>query len=272
MTFLIIGGSGLLGRELVRQRDGRATTATDSRSLDIRRRDDVFALFERLRPAVAVNAAYRQDDWAITADGAATVAAAAARTGTRLVHVSSDAIFGGRPEPYDEDSLPGPTSAYGAAKAAAETAVRGLTPDAVIARTSLIIGDGDSPQERLVHALATGVRDGALFTDDIRCPVHVTDLAAAILELAADPGRHGVHHLAGPDAISRHRLGVLVARRDGLDETRLRPALRAETALPGGREVRLDSTRTTAGLRTRLRGPGEFLILNAGPPEPIVRG
>ena len=69
-------------------------------------------------------------------------------------------------------------------KAAAETAVRGITPTAVIARTSLIIGNGDSQHERHVHALAAGAVTGALFTDDVRCPVHVTDLASALLELA----------------------------------------------------------------------------------------
>jgi dTDP-4-dehydrorhamnose reductase len=52
---------------------------------------------------------------------------------------------------------------------------------------SLIIGDGDSAHEKHVHALAAGAVTGALFTDDIRCPVHVTDLAAALLELAAGP-------------------------------------------------------------------------------------
>jgi hypothetical protein len=53
----------------------------------------------------------------------------------------------------------------------------------VIARTSLIIGDGDSGHERQVHALSTGEPIGVLFTDDVRCPVHVADLAAALLEL-----------------------------------------------------------------------------------------
>jgi dTDP-4-dehydrorhamnose reductase len=37
---------------------------------------------------------------------------------------------------------------YGAAKAAAETAVKCVIPDAVIARTSLIVGDGDSKHEK----------------------------------------------------------------------------------------------------------------------------
>jgi dTDP-4-dehydrorhamnose reductase len=73
---------------------------------------------------------------------------------------------------------------------------------------------------------------GALFTNDIRCPVHVTDLAGALLELAAGPFQ-GVHHVVGADAVSCHELGELIARRDALDEATLPTGLRASTSLPG---------------------------------------
>ncbi len=109
-----------------------------------------------------------------------------------------------------------------------------------------------------MHDLATGSRSGALFTDDIRCPVHVGDLAAALLELAFTDAR-GMHHLAGTDAVSRHGLGVLIAERDGLDASRLPKGLRDGTSLAGALDVRLDSRPTQAKLRTTLRGVHEFL-------------
>lgn len=271
MDLLVVGGSGLLGREVVRQaqRAGVRVAATfhrrrpglagvDWRALDIRRRDDVTALVERLRPATVVNAAYRQADWATTADGATHVAAAAVAVGARLVHVSSDAVFSGLAGRYDERCAPDPTTPYGAAKAAAETAVEGLDPGAVVARTSLIIGDGDSSHEAYVRALASGAADGVLFTDDVRCPVHVADLASALLELAGSP-YPGVHHVAGADAVSRHELGVLIARRDGLDEGALPTGLRAGSGLAGGLDVRLDCAMTQSRLAGRLRGAREFL-------------
>jgi dTDP-4-dehydrorhamnose reductase len=74
-----------------------------------------------------------------------------------------------------------------------------------------------------VHALASGTRDGTLFTDEVRCPVDGTDLASALLELAAAP-HAGVCHVAGADAISRYQLGLLIAGRDGLDQVTLPPA------------------------------------------------
>jgi dTDP-4-dehydrorhamnose reductase len=271
MDLLVVGGSGFLGREVTRQarlagdrvvatfhRDAPLTADVDWRPLDIRRRDEVAALVEHIRPAVIINAAYDQADWATTADGGMHVAAAAAVRGTRLVHVSSDAVFSGWAVRYDETCVPDPTTPYGAAKAAAETAIKGLDPTAIIARSSLIIGDGSSQHEAYVHALASGARAGALFTDDVRCPVHVTDLASALLELARSP-YSGMHHVAGADAVSRHELGVLIARRDGVDEAALPTGLRVGTGLPGPVDVRLDCTKTQSRLTTRLRGARSFL-------------
>ncbi|NUP61736.1 MAG: sugar nucleotide-binding protein [Nonomuraea sp.] len=276
MNLLVVGGSGFLGLEVVRQarRAGHRVTATfhsrvpsvtevDWRNLDIRHRDDVMGLVLETRPDAIVSAAYRQSDWATTAEGPTHLALAAAAAGARLVHVSSDAVFSGTTARYDETCLPDPITPYGAAKAAAETALKGITPTAVIARTSLIVGDGDSPHEGFVHALAAGAATGVLFTDDVRCPVHVTDLAAALLELTASP-HAGIHHVAGADAVSRHELGTLVAQRDGLDAATLPSGLRARSGLPGPVDVRLDCAKTQARLRTRLRGAREFLAPGPG--------
>jgi len=175
------------------------------------------------------------------------------------VHVSSDAVFSGEAVHYDETAGPDPTTPYGAAKGAAEVAVAALDPAAVIARTSLIVGDdGHSQHESLVHDLAAGRRAGCLFTDDVRCPVHLGDLASALLELAVTT-RAGTHHVAGADAVSRHELGLLIAHRDGLDPTALRAGSRKAMRIPGPLDLRLDSRRTQDVLRTRLRGAKEFL-------------
>ncbi|MFE6554307.1 SDR family oxidoreductase [Streptomyces sp. NPDC057746] len=280
MTILIVGGSGFLGSELIRQarRAGHTTVGTYTTEpgntsptawchLDLRDVEGLDAVMADVNPGVVINASSGRADWAITAQGPLQLGIVAAKHGTRMVHVSTDAVFSGAGRVhYDESCLPDPVTPYGAAKAAAETGVLAVHPKAVVARTSLIIGHGRSVHERLVHRLAVGTFDGALFTDDIRCPVHVSDLAAALLELASS-GAAGIYHLAGPDALSRHELGVLIAQRDGLDASCLPAGLRADSTAPGALDVRLDSRATQRQLRTTLRGARQFLGPAAAPPS-----
>lgn len=258
MRLLVTGGrTGYLGRHVVTAAADHDVIAVGSADADLRDRAAVEALIGRHRPDAIVHTAYVQSDWHVTATGAAHVATAAARHGARLVLVSSDVVFSGADGLYAESAPPDPITAYGAAKAAAETAALAVCPDVVVARTSLILGDGTSQHERLVHALVAG-GDGALFEDEQRCPVHVADLAAALVELAGNDFQ-GVLHVAGAQAMSRLALGRLIARRDGLDAASLRGTSRAAAGVAGPIDVRLDTTLAAQVLATRLRGAGEFL-------------
>ena len=256
MRLLVTGAGGLLGRELLRAADHEVVPAYHSQAvpggvrLDVRRRDEVRDVLRAVRPEGIIHTAYKQDDWATTADGAVNIALAAG--GARLVFVSTDAVFGSRDTAYQEDELPCPTTPYGAAKAAAETATQVILPKAVIARTSLIVGsDGRSEEEQRVRRLAAG-EPGAFYTRNIRCPVHVADLAAALLELLTSDVT-GVAHVAGPEALSRLELGRRIAIREGLDPDAL-PSVPGEPS-----DIRLDGRRTQGLLRTRIRPATEFL-------------
>ncbi|WP_323186560.1 sugar nucleotide-binding protein [Streptomyces sp. NBC_00878] len=135
MTLLIVGGPGFLGTELVRQAvsAGRPTVAAYTtrpgsapgvtwRSLDLRDPGSVEAVVAWVNPRVIVNASSGGVDWAVTAEGPARLAFAAATAGSRMIQVSTDAVFSGKSHvPYDEHCRPDPITPYGAAKAAAET-------------------------------------------------------------------------------------------------------------------------------------------------------
>jgi dTDP-4-dehydrorhamnose reductase len=68
-----------------------------------------------------------------------------------------------------------------------------------------------------------------------------------------------VLNVAGADAVSRYDLGVLVARRDGLDPARLPAASARELGVGRPLDVRLRLDRAAQVLRTRLRGAYEFI-------------
>jgi len=150
--------------------------------------------------------------------------------------------------PYDEDDEPRPVMTYGAAKLEAEGLVLRAHPDALVVRTSLLYGKAEpGPQERLAR------RDDVVFyTDEIRCPTRVGELAAALLALAA-LDVSGPLHVAGPEAVSRADLAAFLrggpVRRGPLELGPGRASGRA-------RNVALDSSRAAALLGGPLSGMG----------------
>jgi dTDP-4-dehydrorhamnose reductase len=240
-TLHVTGATGYLGSELVRLRRDASTER-----VEIRDAAAVLGLFERIRPDVVVHTAYRQDDDAVNTDGSENVARAAAAVGARLVHLSTDVVFDGRKgAPYVEDDPLSPVTDYGRAKAEAERRVRAAHPEALIVRTSLLYG-GARPSR---HELAAHDPEFTFFTNEIRSPVHVTDLAQALLELVAHDVQ-GPLHVAGADAVSRAELAELI---------RGEPVRRAPAPASRPLDCSLDSARAQALLATRLRGVREVL-------------
>lgn len=243
------GGSGFLGRRVLARLGGGSTeahvevVAPTSAELDLRDGDAVAAAIAAAAPTAIVHTAYRQQERAAIVDATRHVAEAARQAGSRLVHVSSDALFAGRPEPYTEADAPTPVHDYGRWKAEAERIVFATCPDAVVVRTSLLFAHDEwSPQEQLVLDAIEGRADVAFFTDEVRSPVMADDLAAALIRLTEPGAPTGVLHLAGPVAVNRADLAVALARRHGWDESRLRFATIADAGLSRPARVVIDSS------------------------------
>lgn len=247
MRIHVTGATGFLGSELLRLAPGAS-----GERVEIRDATAVLALLERVRPDVVIHTAYRQDgDGAreIVVDGSESVARAAVAIGARLIHLSTDVVFDGRKGgAYVEEDAPSPCTEYGRAKADAETRVTGVAPGALVVRTSLIVGGPGyepSKHEVLAHNLSA-----TFYDDEIRSPVQVGDLAAALLELAM-LDFSGPLNVAGADDVSRAELAELVAGH---------PVPHAPA--PHGRplDCALDSTRARTLLRTELRGVRTVLV------------
>ena len=138
-----------------------------------------------------------------------------------------------------------PLTDYGRAKSAAEVRVATAAPRAVLVRTSLIYGGPARPASKYERAALDPA--ATFYTDEVRCPVQVDDLAQAVLELC-ELDVAGPLHVAGAEPVSRWRLATTVAGREV-----------AGAAAPPGRplDCRLDSSRAQRLLSARLRGVSE---------------
>ncbi len=280
---IVTGAAGYLGRHTCRAAlvEGHEVWATHHNEpaeipgalherLDVTDTAAVEDLIKRVRPEAVIHTAALMrrtlaqpggaGEWDVNAVAPVRLAQILARHGGRYLFLSTDALFTGRPTPFREEDRPQPLYPYAAAKAAAELAIATVMPAALLVRTSMICAEpgGElSQRERMVLDLVGGDGGGMLFTDDIRCPIAVTDLAAALVELAGTDVA-GVLNVAGPDAVSWYEYGTLVAAWHGADPARVPAGSIRDSPVQRPGDVRLDSSRAVGLLRTRLRGMREL--------------
>ncbi|MCK6448460.1 MAG: SDR family oxidoreductase [Planctomycetes bacterium] len=197
-----------------------------------------------------------------------------ARHGARLVHVSTDLVFGARLPTtggFSEADEPAPVSVYGATKARGEARVRAQDPRALVVRLPLLFGDSGGRALGASDSLVAAVKRGEvplLFRDEWRTPLDVSNAAEALVELAYGDAS-GVLHVGGPVRLSRVELGHLVLRAAGKKSAELfqlvRAGTRAEAGLAATRpsDVSLATERALGLLETTLLAPREALARRA---------
>jgi dTDP-4-dehydrorhamnose reductase len=153
---LLFGRSGQIGWELAHRLAILGDlTVLGSTDVDFARPDAIRAAVRAVHPSLIVNAAaYTAVDkaesesdlaWAINAQGPGVLAEEAARTGSVLVHYSTDYVFdGAKPEPYIESDPANPLNVYGKSKLGGEQAIAHAMAGAegrfMIFRTSWVYG------------------------------------------------------------------------------------------------------------------------------------
>lgn len=233
--WLVTGAAGLLGHDLVavlRARDDAETTTLTRVDLDI---TDPEAVLQAVAGHdVVLNAAAWTDvdgaeaaedaAHAVNAVGAANVAAAAARHGARLVHVSTDYVFAGdATSPYAEDADPAPRSAYGRTKLAGERAVLESGARASVVRTAWVYGLHGKNFVATMLRLAGGDGPVDVVDDQRGSPTWSADLAAALVALGASQAPDSVYHVTNRGETTWYGLARAVFAGAGADPGRVRP-------------------------------------------------
>lgn len=151
----------------------------------------------------------RAGAWEVNATAPARLAAIANEHNLTLVHVSSDYIFDGQHEVHTEDEIPSPLSAYGASKAAGDTAAQ-TAPRHYVVRTSWVFGDGAN----FISTMAKLANDGMqpkVVCDQRGRPTYAQDLARGIVHLLDSQAPFGVYNLSSDgDTASRDEIAMAV--------------------------------------------------------------
>jgi len=247
--WLVTGAGGMLGTDLVAAltSGGAAVPGLDRASLDVTDAAAVTDAIARGRPDVVVNCAAwtavddaeasEEQALAVNAGGAANLAAGCAASGARLVQVSTDYVFAGDAgQPYAEDDVPAPRTAYGRTKLAGERAVLDHLPGAgYVVRTAWLYGAHGPSFTGTMIRLESERPTVDVVDDQHGQPTWTADVARQIIALARSAAAPGIYHATSSGqttwfGLAREIFGLL-----GADPARVRPIPSSALSRPAPR-------------------------------------
>lgn len=250
MRTAVLGAAGQLGRDLVPRLPGEVV-ALSRADIDLEKPETIAPGLDAARADVVVNcAAYNLVDKAEADPGPAVAAnglgvrllarGCAARR-VKLVHVSTDYVFGldaARAAPFTEGDAPGPVSAYGLSKLVGEYAARAADPGHLVVRTCGLYGvwgsggKGGNFVETMLRVAGQG--KPLRVVNDQRCtPSYTPDVADAIVGLLR-VGAGGLYHATNAGDCTWYEFAAEIFRRAGVAAD-LTPITSAEFGAPAHR-------------------------------------
>jgi len=218
MRIAVTGREGQVARALaeIAQAEGVSLVSLARPDVDLARPETVWRALRDAGAGAVINAAaYTAVDkaesepdlaHAVNAVGAGAVAAAAAKLGLPVLHLSTDYVFdGASPRPYREDDATAPLGVYGRSKLLGERAVAAANPAHVILRTAWVYSLSGQNFVKTMLRLASARDEIGVVADQRGCPTSALDIARALVAVArrvtaedASVSRlHGVFHMTG---------------------------------------------------------------------------
>ena len=240
MKVAVTGAKGQLGTDLCRALHSFDVIPFTHADIEIGDMASVREAMVKHKPAVIINtAAYvRVDDcedkkekaFQVNALGARNVAVVAQELGAKLVHISTDYVFGGEAElrtaPYTEFDTPIPLNIYGKSKLVGENLVRHFCLRHFVIRASALFGVAGSSGKggnfiETMLRLAKERDELRVVNDQVFSPTYTRDLARKITQLMTTEC-YGIFHITDGGACSWYQFTTEIFKLAGL-KTRVVP-------------------------------------------------
>ncbi len=247
MNILVTGAYGQLGSEIKQLADKYPNLNflfTDVDSLDITNEEAVQNYFAQNKLFAVINcAAYTAVDKAesdqdtafrINALAPGILAANAAKTGAKIIHVSTDYVFDGyASQPYMESDDLNPQGVYGQTKLEGEKNVQQRNQDAIIIRTSWLYSTFGNNFVKTMLRVGKERDEIKVVFDQVGSPTYAADLAAAILHIVQKSANNaaafvpGIYHYSNEGVASWYDFALAIFELSGV-KCKVQPVVSAE--------------------------------------------
>ncbi|HEX7904798.1 MAG TPA: SDR family oxidoreductase [Chitinophagaceae bacterium] len=266
MKILITGANGFLGYYLILQLlnkgyDVIATGKGECRlpftqtnfayeTMDFTDPFGVHDVFEKHTPEVVVHvgAMSKPDDceqnqwqaYLTNVEGTVTMLTNAEEIKSFFIFISTDFIFSGETGMYKEGDEAAPVNYYGKTKLEAEEAVKEYPFDWSIVRTVLVYGKPQAGRENILTVVKEKLEKEesySVFTDQVRTPTYVEDLAAGIVSIIEKKAT-GIYHLSGEEVLTPYDMAIKTAELLGLNAALIKKVTVDEFKQPARRPLK----------------------------------
>ena len=208
MKILITGAKGMLAKEVIEKfQKENELILTDVEDLDITNEQAVIDYVANTKPDYIINcAAFTAVDKAeecqelaekINGDGPTNLAKAAKQAKSKLVHISTDYVFGGEldlTKDYKEDDEKKPVTVYGKTKLHGEHGIEENMSDYYIFRTAWLYGIGGKNFVKTMTKLGTDKDELNVVSDQHGSPTYAKDLAEIIYQSVYKKIPYGIYN------------------------------------------------------------------------------
>jgi len=232
MNILVTGSKGQLGSEirfLSRQFKDFNFYFFDIEELDITSEEGVNKVFDKYKFNYCINtAAYTAVDKAevekdlafrVNTIGADNLAKASNKTGTVLIHISTDFVFDGtNNRPLDEEEVTIPINLYGKSKLEGEERIKRELNDFYILRTSWLYSSFGNNFVKTMQRLGREKNRLGVIIDQIGTPTYARDLAQVIMDIIKNNKKeYGLYHYSNEGVASWYDFACLIFKLTEID-------------------------------------------------------